>query len=145
MVEKVETLIWVAANMKGGDIMKKVVFSLALMVALVCFSIGAEAKLHIAHGFVSLSFDEGKAVCSAWYTADKTSDALDATLSLYRGDTLITSWNQTGTGTIAISKKYSVQSGKTYTLILQYSVNGVAQPELSTTKTFPLKQSVQVS
>ena len=117
--------------------MKKVVLSLVLMVTLVCFSIGAVAKLYTAHGSVSLSFDGSKAVCAAWYIADNTSDALDVTLSLYRGSTLVTSWSRTGTGAVSISERYGVQSGKTYTLILQYSVNGVAQPELSTTKTSP--------
>ena len=124
-------------DMKGGESMKKVVLSLVLMVTLVCFSIGAVAKLYTAHGSVSLSFDGSKAVCAAWYIADNTSDALDVTLSLYRGSTLVTSWSRTGTGAVSISERYGVQSGKTYTLILQYSVNGVAQPELTTTKTSP--------
>lgn len=117
--------------------MKKSVLSLALMVTLVCFSVGAVAKLYTAHGSVSLSFDGSKAVCAAWYTADNTSDALDVTLSLYRGSTLVKSWRRTGIGTVSVSERCGVQSGKTYTLTMQYSVNGVPQPDLSTTKTSP--------
>ena len=117
--------------------MKKSVLSLALMVTLVCFSIGAVAKLYTAHGSVSLSFDGSKAVCAAWYIADNTSDALDVTLSLYRGSTLVKSWRRTGIGTVSVSERCGVQSGKTYTLTMQYSVNGVPQPDLSTTKTSP--------
>lgn len=127
----------VAVDMKGGESMKKVVLSLVLMVSLVCFSVGAVAKLYTAHGSVSLSFDGSKAVCAAWYTADQPSDTLNATLSLYRGNTLITSWNQTGAGTISISRNHGVQSGKTYTLKMQCSINGVAKPTLSTTKMCP--------
>lgn len=124
-------------DMKGGESMKKVVLSLVLMVTLVCFSVGAVAKLYTAHGSVSLSFDGSKAVCAAWYTADNTSDALDVTLSLYRGSTLVKSWSRAGIGTVSVSERCGVQSGKTYTLTMQYSVNGVPQPDLSTTKTSP--------
>ena len=116
---------------------KKRVILLTLMVVLVCFATEAVAKLYIAHGSVSLSFDGSQAICAAWYTANSTSDALDVTLSLYRGNTLVASWNKTGTGSTSLSKRCTVQSGKTYTLVMQCSINGVAQPTLSTTKTCP--------
>lgn len=107
------------------------------MTALLCVSAEATIVLRATHGSVSLRFEGKEAICSAICTGNNESDNLDVTLSLYRGGTLVKSWSQSGTGYVTISERCGAKSGKSYTLVMQYSVNGTEKPDLSTTKTCP--------
>ena len=83
---------------------------------------------------MSLTFDETTAVCEASCRGDKSTDYIKATLTLYQGSTYVTSWNGEGSYRAIVSGQRSVTRGKSYTLKLNYTINGVAQPEQSVKK-----------
>lgn len=58
-------------------------------------------------------------------------------LTLYEGNIYLDSWSASGNGTVPISGECLVKKGKSYRLVLAWSINGVAQPNQSVTKTCP--------
>ncbi len=60
---------------------------------------------------------------------------IDATLELWQGSTLVTSWNKTGTSLVSFSETETIVHGLTYTLTISGTANGVAFPSRSITKT----------
>lgn len=86
---------------------------------------------------VNLIFNGTTAVCSAVCRGDSTSDTVDVTLTLYQGTKYEKSWKSSGKGKVHISEEYAVTSGKSYRLVLTYSINGVAQSSKSMAKTCP--------
>ena len=63
-----------------------------------------------------------------------TSDKVEATLTLVCKGETVASWSKSGVYSIALSEKCKVVPGRTYTLKLNYTINGVAKPEKSVTK-----------
>lgn len=84
-----------------------------------------------------LTFNGTTATCSASCYGDSNNDTVDATLTLYQGNTFVDSWRATGRGRARPSGQCKVKSGKSYKLTLEYSINGVDQPSLSTTDVCP--------
>ena len=85
----------------------------------------------------ALDFNGTTAVCSAVCRADSTTDKVAATLTLYQGNTYVASWDDSGTGRVSISESCKVERGKSYRLVLTYSINGTTKPAEATTGTCP--------
>lgn len=83
---------------------------------------------------VSLLYDGTTAICSATCKGANTSDKVEATLTLVCKGETVASWSKSGVYSIALSEECKVVPGKTYTLKLNYTINGVAKPEKSVTK-----------
>ena len=81
----------------------------------------------------SLEFDGTTAVCSAGCMGDSMKDDLHATLTLYQGRNYIDSWSDSGKDSLSFSGSCKVERGKTYKLVLSYSVNGVEKPSVTVT------------
>ncbi len=79
------------------------------------------------HVIPMLSFTGTTANCKADVTASRTSDEIDVTMILWQGDTQLKSWSASGTGSVFLSKTYSVEKGKTYTLTVDATINGSAK------------------
>lgn len=115
--------------------MKKI-FAAILCSLLLTGGIVAQAMAPMAlGGSLNLSFNGTTAVCEASCRGDTSTDYVKATLTLYQGSSYIDSWSSEGTYRAIVSGQHGVTRGKSYTLKLNYSVNGVAQPEQSVTKT----------
>ena len=63
--------------------------------------------------------------------------SIDATLKLYKGNTLIASWHKTGNTSVTISGTHSVVSGNTYTLKVTGTAGGNTINITPVTKTCP--------
>ena len=85
----------------------------------------------------TLVFQGTTAMCSAICQGDKATDKVEATLTLYQGDTYIDSWSKSGTRKITLYGECKVTPGKTYRLELAYSINGVDKPVISASNTCP--------
>ena len=72
----------------------------------------------------NLSFDGTTAVCSAVCRGENSNDEVDVTLTLYQGRNEICSGSDSGTGRVSVSGECQVVSGKSYKLMLEYSING---------------------
>lgn len=119
--------------------MKKRMFSGVLLLLLVGIlsAQAVQAAQARAGGTPILSFNGTTAVCSVTCQGSKTTDKIEATLTLYQGSTYVDSWSGSGTRKVTLSGECKVQSGKTYRLEVAYSINGVDQPSVSTTGTCP--------
>lgn len=117
--------------------MKRRMISLALLVVL-ALSVSAQAVQPRASAtYPTLVFSGTTATCSVSCKGDDPSDTVTATLTLYQGSNVVESWSASGRYRANISDSCAVQSGKTYTLTVEYTVNGEEMPSLSTTKRCP--------
>lgn len=117
--------------------MKKRIFPFVAILLLVFALSTYAASPYVLKVQPYLSFDGTTARCSVTFTGDDSSDEADLTLTLYQGNTYVDSWSASGTDRVRISETCKVESGKTYRLVLTWSVNGKTQPSVSTTKTCP--------
>lgn len=81
----------------------------------------------------SLSFDGSTAYCGLTVWAN-SNDSISASLKLWRGSTLLKSWNDSASGYLNMSETATVASGYTYKLTADVIVNGVAKPTVTVTK-----------
>lgn len=70
----------------------------------------------------SLTFSGTTANCQVVIIS--SGDDIDATMELWRGNTLIASWPKEGTGQVIISGTYGVTRGVTYTLTVSGTIGG---------------------
>lgn len=82
-----------------------------------------------------ITFDGTEAACTVRITANSATDRITATMALWQGATLIDSWSGTGLYTLKLDGTARVEKNKTYTLLIDYSVNGVAQTQATFSKT----------
>lgn len=85
----------------------------------------------------SLSFDGTTAICAFRAVGDLLTDELEATISLYRGNTRIAYWTAEGDGYIFFSQTKTVTSGYTYTMKVSLTINGEALPVPDVSGTCP--------
>lgn len=116
--------------------MKKRVFALIAVLLLAMANTAQAAVLRVPTATPELSFNDTTANAFVLCTAS-TSDHISAKLTLYQGNTYIDSWSAAGTYRVPVSGECAVKSGKTYQLVLTWSINGVAQPSESITRKCP--------
>lgn len=114
---------------------KRILVLSALLVLALTMSVQA-LEARVASRPV-LTFNRTTAYCMADCSGNGSSDEVEATLTLYQGTTYVDSWSGSGTGTVSISGSCRVTSGKSYKLVLEYSVNGSAIPSVSATGVCP--------
>lgn len=117
--------------------MQKRVFALVLPL-LVILSVSAQAvESRVIQVRPELYFNAATATCSVSCRAENANDDVEATLTLYQGVRYVDSWSDSGTGRVFVSGSCAVESGKSYRLVLDYSINGTAQLSKTTTGTCP--------
>ena len=117
--------------------MRKRVLSLAVLVSLI-LAVNAQAvDYRAASGRPSLSFNGPTAFCFAHCKGENPSDELEAELTLYQGDTYVDSWSNSGVGPILVSGNCTVKSGRSYRLVLTWSINGSAKSPVTVAGTCP--------
>jgi len=119
--------------------MKRAVFAFMLAIPLVLIlTLSAQAdESRVEGGTPELRFDGTTATCSVSCRANNAKDKVEATLTLYQGESFVDSWNNSGTGRVFISGSCAVKSGKSYKLVLEYSINGIARQAKEITGTCP--------
>ena len=116
--------------------MRKQLLALSLILVML-LGITAQASGHamLPAAQPSLSFSGTTASCRIIVRGDRSSDTLSATAKLWTGKTCLKTWTIKGTGKIQTTKTATVSKGKTYKLTVDYTVNGVKQPQKSVTRT----------
>lgn len=118
--------------------MKKTRFFAVVLLVVMSLCMAAQAAdMRAAGGKPILSFTGTTANCSVTCKGNNTSDQVSANLTLYQGKTQVDSWSGSGKGKVSLSGQHKVTSGKSYTLTLTYSINGVSQSSKSATGTCP--------
>ena len=120
--------------------MRKRVTAAITVLFLICtmlMQVAQAAEPKVAGTYIDLSFDGNTAICSAICRGSSSTDKIEATLTLYQGNTFVDSWSESGNYSVAVSGEHKVTSGKSYRLELAYSVNGVEKSTVTTTSTCP--------
>ena len=86
---------------------------------------------------VDLTFSGTTATGSASVDGNSSSDTISVYVELWRGNTLIKSWTDSGTGSVDSSRTANVVHNQTYTLKAYAIINGVSMPVASVTRTCP--------
>ncbi len=109
--------------------MQKRIFPAVLALLLLISSVGIVGAIEQADTIKpTLTISGTTAYCVGKFRGSD-SDEVSAILTLKLGSNELESWSATGYGSVLISKTYTVETGKTYTLVLSVVVNGVAQPD----------------
>lgn len=117
--------------------MRRRICALIVLVAL-ALSISVQAmELRSVSAQPNLFFSGTTAFCSVICSGKSDNDTIDATLTLYQGSTYVDSWSDSGRGQVALSGTCTAVSGKSYKLVVDYSVNGEAKPSVYTTRKCP--------
>lgn len=113
------------------------IFVLLLLACILSAQAVQAAGARMAAPKPTLVFQGTTAMCSAICQGDKATDKVEATLTLYQGNTYIDSWSESGVRKITLYGECKVTPGKTYRLEMAFSVNGVDKPAVSTTNYCP--------
>ncbi|MFV0241048.1 MAG: hypothetical protein ACK5H4_13535 [Lacrimispora sphenoides] len=117
--------------------MKKSILGIVFLL-IMTFSMSAQAaEIQAIRSRPSISFSGTTATCSVDCKSGNSKDEISATLTLWRGNTLVDSWSDSGMGRVIISEQCAVKKGQSYKLTLSYSVNGQAQSSVSVTGKCP--------
>lgn len=111
--------------------MKKIAFFLAVILVLsIPLSIQAvEPRMITVYPRISLNGTT--ATCTVTAVGNNTSEYFDATIKLYRENTLLYTWYASGYGYIDFTRTRGVPSGYTYKLVVDLTVDGVAIPQVT--------------
>ena len=82
-----------------------------------------------------LTFSETTAQCTVSVIGNSTSEFIEVTMKLMYGPSCVDSWTGSGYGFVRIQESATAISGRTYELVVEVTVNGVAKEPISTTKT----------
>ena len=110
--------------------MKKVAIILAFLL-IIAVPLEVSAATWTLRATPSLSFDGTTANCSTIVIGNKTTDHLKVTMKLVLGNRHIAVWTTEGYGYVAMSETASVNTGRTYRLIIEVIENGVAKDPVS--------------
>ena len=86
-------------------------------------------------GRVSLTFSGTTAHCSCVIYADSEDDSISATMKLWNGNQCIATWTARDTSLLSLAETATVKRGQSYTLTVDYTIEGIAKPRLSTSGT----------
>lgn len=98
-------------------------------------TIPAQATNRAIGADVELLFSGNTATCAVFITAANSGDDIEAVIELWQGNSRIKMWEESAEAVLDFSKTASVSTGKSYTLTVNYTVNGVACPMASASGT----------
>ena len=111
--------------------MRKRFVGISLVVILLLAAVPVSASQQTVGVSADLSFSNYTAACSATIMADSFADKITATMQLWRGTTKIGEWSDEAYCVLSLSETANVTRYRTYTLVVNYSINGVAQTPVS--------------
>lgn len=114
--------------------MRKQVLSL-VMVLVMLFGVAAQAARPMkTPGSTSrLSFSDTMANCYVAVKGKNATDRITVNARLWSGSSCMRNWNESGTYQVSFTRQAKVVKGKAYKLTVDYTINGVKQPQKSTT------------
>ncbi len=114
---------------------KRILVFLLAIVMLFALSYHALAATQTVSIVPNITFNGTKATCSVSITGNMLTDTISATMTLKRGTTVIDEWTDSGSGFLYMSETADVARWKTYTLTVNATINGVAKPEVTISRT----------
>lgn len=106
-----------------------------IMISMIVSTASAAVSPSAISGRPSLRISGTTAYCTGKYSSGNKNDEIAITITLKQGERVIDSWSASGKGTVVISETCSVTAKKTYTLVLEATVNGKIKPGVTVTAT----------
>ena len=79
----------------------------------------------------NIAFEGTTATCYVLVVGNNTSDHIEVTMKLMYGNSLIASWSNDGYGYVRLQENAVVTQGRTYTLVVEVTVNNVVKQPVS--------------
>ena len=114
--------------------MRKTALLLALVLVL-CTPVTAYAATRVSSIKPSLGFSGTAAICQVTVMGDNASQHIQVTMKLMYGTIQVASWSGSGYGYVYLDKSATVFSGRTYTLVVEVTMDGVVKDPVYITKT----------
>lgn len=115
--------------------MRKRLFIFPFFVALLLSTSAYARELRLADNWTRLLFNDTTACCYANLEANNTQSNISATIKLWNDNRLIATWEESAKGFIFFHEDASVEKGKTYKLIVNYTIDGEPREALSVSGT----------
>ena len=115
--------------------MKKRFLCLLMVIATLLMVTASAVEARTADAFPYISFNGTTATCTVTVSGDHMQDEISITMTLKRGNTVIDTWSTTGNGIVKMAETATVELNKTYTLVVDFTVNGVEKPAATITRT----------
>jgi len=115
--------------------MKKRFAALSLALVLM-LAITAQAATFATSVVPEISFSGTTATCTVTARGN-TGDSISIRAKLWQGSTCLKDWQTSGTGRVVLERTASVESGKTYRLTADVTIDGVKQTTKSVSGTCP--------
>lgn len=118
--------------------MKKKVLALTLVLVLTLSTVAqAAGPARTKRIDPTLSFGATTVTCTVVAQGNSPTDTVSVTAKLWTSGVCKGTWTGRGTGTVTVKGSRAITKGATYTLTADVTINGVAQPTKSVTKTCP--------
>lgn len=115
--------------------LKKRGLILSFFLALVLTTTAYAQDMRLNYSYATISFSGTTANCCVFIPGNNDSDTISATIELRCGSQTIKTWNEYSSGILDFQDAVSVTKGKTYELVVEYTVNGKAQTSFSSSGT----------
>ena len=115
--------------------MAKRIASVALALLMILSISATAVSTRTADVQPTLTFQGTTAKCSLTVYGDNGNDRISATIELRQGNTVVDSWSTSGSGWINWSGSASVTRGRTYTLVINVTINGTEYSPISISRT----------
>lgn len=113
----------------------KITALLLVIVLLVSMPLSVLAAPRALDIYPTLSFSGTTANCSASVYGNNSSEYIEVTMKLKWGIFNVEKWTASGYGYVYMQEQHSVNSGWTYKLVVEVTINGVEQTPVSVTGT----------
>lgn len=113
--------------------MKKIAWALLFLMVLTIPVSAQAATPRTPKVLPGITFDGTTATCTVTVFGDNTKDGISLTAKLWKGSECIAIWTDSGSGYLNFSRTMTVESGYTYKLTADVSINGKSLQTISTT------------
>lgn len=107
------------------------VSALAFLLVFLLMNTAHAQEMRMPNSCVDLTFSGTTATCYVDIAGDVRRDKISATIELRCGSQSIKTWNESADGHLVFSDSVSVTKGSAYELVVDYTVNGKPQTQLS--------------
>lgn len=114
--------------------MRKLALFMAIIL-VVATPLSVSAAPRLLNVFPALSFDGTTATCQATVAGNNTSEHIEVTMKLMQGSYCEATWTADGYGYVYMLEYDTVTKGRTYNLVVEVKVNGIAQTPASVSAT----------
>lgn len=115
--------------------MKKRIMPFLIVIALLLATPAYAISTRLISVVPDIQFSGTNATCMVQIVGDRTTDRISATMELWQDDEMIDSWSGVGYGFLILEGDASTRKNVTYTLTVDYSVNGIAKTPISIERT----------